>query len=168
MTEQKGNTPHSVADTGQASEPREDLGIDNKENSVVQGNKQELSSLSRETQEHNHQCHHRDDCNLCHDGVVAIGETKLGIRRSEIGTRSIRLGAAMAMYLSGVPVFSIMLIGRWSSTVFLKYIRKQVQGFLHGISLKMIEVQSFKHVQNQTETNPMENIVGDPFSLLMG
>ena len=74
----------------------------------------------------------------------------------------------MAMYLAGVPVFLIMLIGRWSSTSFLKYIRKQVQEFLQGISLKMIEVQSFKHVQNPTETNPMENIVGDLFSLLMG
>ena len=105
---------------------------------------------------------------LCRDGVVAIGETKLGIRRSEIGTRSIRSGAAMAMYLAGVPVFSIMLIGRWSSTAFLKYIRKQVQEFSQGISSKMIEVQSFKHVQNPTETNPMENIVGDSFSLLMG
>jgi hypothetical protein len=105
---------------------------------------------------------------LCRDGVVVIGETKLGICKSEIGTRSIRSGAAMAMYLAGVPVFSIMLICRWSSTTFLKYIRKQVQEFLPGISSKMIEVQSFKHVQNPTETNPMENIVGDSFSLLMG
>ena len=76
---------------------------------------------------------------LCRDGVVAIGETKLGIRKSEIGTRSIRSGAAMAMYLAGVPVFSIMLICRWSSTAFLKYIRKQVQEFSQGISSKMIE-----------------------------
>jgi hypothetical protein len=73
----------------------------------------------------------------------------------------------MAMYVSGVPIFSIVLIGRWSSTTFLKYIRKQVQEFLHGISLKMIKIQLFKHVQNQTETNPMENIVGDLFLLLM-
>ncbi len=106
--------------------------------------------------------------NLCRDGVVTIGETKLGIRQSEIETRSICLGAAMAMYLSGVPIFLIMLIGRWSSTAFLKYIRKQVQEFLHGISLKMIKVQSFKHVQNQTEMNPMKNIVSNSFSLLMG
>jgi hypothetical protein len=70
---------------------------------------------------------------VCRDGVVSIGETKQGIRRSEIGTRSIRSGAAMAMYLAGVPVFSIMLIGRWSSTAFLKYIRKQVQEFSQGI-----------------------------------
>ena len=106
---------------------------------------------------------------LCRDGVVAIGEMKLGIRRSEIGTRSICLGAVMAMLLSRVPIFSIMLIGIWSSTAFLKYIRKQVQEFSHGISSKMIEeVQLFKHVQNPTEMNPMENIVGDLFSLLMG
>jgi hypothetical protein len=74
----------------------------------------------------------------------------------------------MAMYLTGVPVFSIVLIKSWSSTSFLKYIRKQVQEFLQGISSKTIEVQSFKHVQNPTETNPMENIGGDSFSLLMG
>ena len=73
----------------------------------------------------------------------------------------------MALYLAGVPVFSIMLVGRWSSTAFLKYIRKQVQEFLQGISSKMIEVQSFDHVQNPTEMNPMENIVDDLFSLLM-
>jgi hypothetical protein len=71
----------------------------------------------------------------------------------------------MAMYLTGVPVFSMMLIGRWSCTAFLK----QVQEFLQGISSKMMEVQSFKHVQIPTETNPMENmIVGDSFLLLMG
>ena len=106
---------------------------------------------------------------LCRDGVVTIGETKLGIRRSGIGTRSIRSGAAMAMYLARVPVFSIMLIGRWSCTAFLKYIRKQVQEFSQGISSKMMDVQSFKHVQIPTETNPMENmIVGDSFLLLMG
>ncbi len=105
---------------------------------------------------------------LCPDGVATIGKTKLGILRSEIGTHSIRSGAVMAMYLSGVPVFSIMLIRRWSSTAFLKYIRKQDQEFLQGISSKMIKVQNFKHVQNPTETNPMENIVGNSFLLLMG
>ena len=105
---------------------------------------------------------------LCRNGVVTIGETKLGILRSKIGTKSICSGAAMAMYLSGVPVFSIMLIRRWSSTAFLKYIWKQVQEFSQWISSKMIEVRTLKHVQNPTETNPMENIVGNLFLLLMG
>jgi hypothetical protein len=61
-----------------------------------------------------------------------------------------------------------MLVRRWSSTAFLKNISKQVQEFLHGISIKMIEIQSFKHVHNPTDMNPMENIVGDLFLLLMG
>ena len=106
--------------------------------------------------------------NLLRDGVVAIGKTKLGTHCSEIGTHSIRFGAAMAMYLAGVPIFSIMLIGRGSSLAFLQYIRKQVQEFSFGISSKMIEVQSFKHINNPLTTNTMNSIVGDSSSLLMG
>jgi hypothetical protein len=79
----------------------------------------------------------------------------------------------MAVYLAGVPIFSIMLIGRWSSTAFLKYIQKQVQEFLHGILSKMIKIQSFKHVQNPlmshypTSTYPMREIVGDLFAVMV-
>ncbi len=58
---------------------------------------------------------------------------KLGIRQSKIETRFIHSGADVAMYLAGVPDFLIMLIGRRSSTAFLKYIRKQVQELLQGI-----------------------------------
>ncbi len=106
--------------------------------------------------------------NLLKDGVVAISETKLGIHRSEVGTHSIRSGAAMAMYLAGVPIFSIMLIGRWLSLAFLKYIQKQVQEFSFGISSKMIEVQTFKHINDPLTTNTTDSIVGDSSSLLMG
>jgi hypothetical protein len=44
---------------------------------------------------------------LCRNGAVTIGETKLGINQSEIGTNSICSGAAMAMYVSILvtPVF---------------------------------------------------------------
>jgi hypothetical protein len=49
----------------------------------------------------------------------------------------------MAMYLSGVPVFTIMLLGWWSSDAFLRYIRKQVQEFSSGVSSKMIQKEEF-------------------------
>eukprot|EP00957_Ditylum_brightwellii_P115847 8837286-Ditylum_brightwellii.AAC.1 len=49
----------------------------------------------------------------------------------------------MAMYLARVPVYTIMLIGRWSSNAFLVYIRKQVQDFTKGISSKMIISPNF-------------------------
>jgi hypothetical protein len=39
--------------------------------------------------------------NLLRDGVVGIGETKLGIKWWEVGTHSIQSDAAMAMYLAG-------------------------------------------------------------------
>ena len=44
----------------------------------------------------------------------------------------------MAMYLDNVPIFTIMLIGRWRSDAFLKYIRKQVEQFSHNVSTRML------------------------------
>ncbi len=48
--------------------------------------------------------------NSFRDAVCTIGEARLGISKEEIGTHSIRLGAAMAMYLGKCPVYTIMLI----------------------------------------------------------
>jgi hypothetical protein len=66
--------------------------------------------------------------------VRSIGEDALGFKAMEMGTHSIRSGAAMAMHLANVPVYTIMLVGQWSSDAFLRYIRKQVQEFSVGIS----------------------------------
>jgi hypothetical protein len=38
------------------------------------------------------------------DAVGAIGEVKLGIKKEDVGTHSIRSGAAMEMYLGECPV----------------------------------------------------------------
>ena len=72
-----------------------------------------------------------------------IGEERLGFKGEDIGTHSIRSGAAMAMYLAEVPTFSIMMIGRWSSDAFLKYIRKQVEQFSHNVSSRMLRNESY-------------------------
>jgi hypothetical protein len=61
--------------------------------------------------------------------ATVLGEEALGFKPSEIGTHSIKSGAAMAMHLAEVPVYTIMIIGRWSSDAFLRYIRKQVAQF---------------------------------------
>jgi len=78
--------------------------------------------------------------------ATTIGATNLGFNPSEIGTHSLRSGSAMAMYLDEVPVYTIMLIGRWSSDAFLLYIRKQVEQFSHNVSNRMIKNLSFTHV----------------------
>ena len=54
--------------------------------------------------------------------VLSIGKDKLRILENQIVMRSIILGAAMSMYLGECPVYTIMMIGRWSSDAFLIYI----------------------------------------------
>lgn len=84
--------------------------------------------------------------------AASIGESRLGFKPSDIGTHSIRSGAAMSMYLAEVPVYTIMLIGRWSSDAFLRYIRKQVEQFSHNVSRRMIQHQHFTHVPDFVPT----------------
>ena len=80
--------------------------------------------------------------------VAAIGEEKFGFKCSEIGTHSLRSGAAMAMFLDNVPVYTIMMIGRWSSDAFLKYIRKQVEQFSHNVAKRMIKNIFYRHISD--------------------
>jgi hypothetical protein len=51
----------------------------------------------------------------------AIDKRQLGFKAEDIGTHSIRSGAAMAMYLAGVKVETIQMIGRWRSRLFMRY-----------------------------------------------
>lgn len=82
------------------------------------------------------------------DGLTAFSSDKLRIAPNEVGTHSIRSGAAMAMYLGGVPVFAIQIIGLWSSNAFMKYIRKQVEEFTFDVSARIITMQTFTHCNN--------------------
>jgi hypothetical protein len=80
------------------------------------------------------------------DAVGAIEEVKLGIKKENVGTHSIRSGAAMVMFLGECPVFMIMLIGGWSSDAFLRYIRKQVIEFSQNVAKRMLSCQNFRHI----------------------
>jgi len=84
------------------------------------------------------------------DAITAIGEDVLHIKKSEIGTHSIRSGAAMAMFLSNCSVCQIMMIGRWSSDAFLRYIRKQVEQFSHNVSKRMTSQMLHRHIPTYT------------------
>jgi hypothetical protein len=62
--------------------------------------------------------------------------------------------SAMAMYLNGIPVYTIMLLGRWSSDAFLRYIRKQVTEFSRGVARKMIQRPVYFHVSHADREDP--------------
>jgi hypothetical protein len=56
----------------------------------------------------------------------------------------------MAMYLGECPVYTVMLIGRWSSDAFLRYIRKQVMEFSHNVSKKCSSSKTTATFQTST------------------
>ena len=95
--------------------------------------------------------------NALQDAVSAIGEDALHIAKNEVGTHSIRLGAAMAMFLGGCPVFLIMMIGPRSSDAFLHYIQKQVKEFNHDVSRKMLTHMFHRHIPNYSSQFPTSN-----------
>ena len=65
----------------------------------------------------------------------------------------------MWMHLAGVPSYSIMMIGRWSSDAFLLYIRRAVQEFSGGISQKMLNRETFFSLTSFVE--PPNNTPGN-------
>jgi hypothetical protein len=85
--------------------------------------------------------------------ATAIGKDILGFDPTDIGLHSARSGAAMAMYLSGVPVYTIMLLGRWSSDAFLRYIQRQVKEFSKGISKNMLTNDKFFTIPTSSTDN---------------
>jgi hypothetical protein len=70
--------------------------------------------------------------------IFSIRRNKLGFGPEDVGLHSLWSIAVMAMYLGIVPVFTIILIGRWSSDAFLHYIRRQVQEFSSGVATGMV------------------------------
>jgi hypothetical protein len=78
--------------------------------------------------------------------VKHLGVHSLGYSPADVGTHSIRSGAAMALVLSHHAAWRIMLAGRWKSSSFLLYIREQVQAFSKGVSERMLDNPDFYHV----------------------
>jgi len=91
--------------------------------------------------------------------VRAIGPKVLGFTSNDVGTHSVRSSFAMMAYLAKEPVYTIMLIGRWSSTAFLSYIEPQIKEFTGGVSKRMLTHETFFHVSGAT--NPSDDTPTD-------
>ena len=92
--------------------------------------------------------HLRSSCTLL-GGFEAFG-----YRSADIGTRSIRSGAAMGLFLMNHSVTKIMLLGRWSSDAFLNYIRPQVLEWTNQLSADMIHNNSYFDVTDPRRDPP--------------
>ena len=84
------------------------------------------------------------------------GKPTFGYAANEIGTKSIRSGAAMSLFLMNHPVHKIMILGRWSSDAFLVYIRPQVLEWTNQMSSDMIHFDSFLDVTDPRRAQPSD------------
>jgi hypothetical protein len=92
--------------------------------------------------------HLRSSCSLLG------GFETFGFRPLDLGTRSIRSGAAMGLFLMNHSVTKIMLMGRWSSDAFLNYIRPQVLEWTNQLSADMIHNNSYFDVTDPRRDPP--------------
>lgn len=56
--------------------------------------------------------------------VKVLGEIDLGLKPNDIGLHSFRASYALILSLMGASASKIMLLGRWKSKAFLKYIKR--------------------------------------------
>jgi hypothetical protein len=80
---------------------------------------------------------------LRHSCTIMGESATFGFDASEIGTKSLRSGAAMALFLMDYSTERIMILGRWSSNAFLVYIRPQVLERTNNMGNDMIHNDSF-------------------------
>ena len=84
------------------------------------------------------------------------GKAVFGYDPGDIGTRSLRSGAAMSLFLMNHPVTKIMILGRWSSDAFLVYIRPQVLEWTNNMSQDMIRHNSSLDATDNRRTPPSD------------
>ena len=84
------------------------------------------------------------------------GFDEFGFHPHEIGNKSIRSGAAMALFLMDHSPAKIMIMGRWSSDAFLDYIRPQVLEWTNNMSNDMIQINEFLDLSNQDMAAPSD------------
>ena len=84
------------------------------------------------------------------------GKDTFGFEPHEIGNKSIRSGAAMALFLMDHSPAKIMIMGRWSSDAFLDYIRPQVLEWTNNMSRDMIQVDEFLDLTHNDKTAPSD------------
>ena len=88
--------------------------------------------------------------------TAAGGEEVFGYSAPSIGTKSLRSGAAMGLFLMNHPVHKIMILGRWSSDAFLVYIRPQVLEWTNNMSADMIQFNSFTDITTTQRVPPTD------------
>ena len=84
---------------------------------------------------------------------AAGGYSRFGIHPHSLGTRSIRSGAAMALFLNNHSADKIQLLGRWRSNAFLRYIRPQALEWTDAMARDMAQTREFLDLNHGDESD---------------
>ena len=76
-------------------------------------------------------------------GTLYFGKERLGFSHKEVGTHSIWSGFAIELYMDKVYLKTIIIMGQWASSAFLRYNRIQVSDLSKGISTLMTNNHAF-------------------------
>jgi hypothetical protein len=87
---------------------------------------------------------------------IGGGHQTFGFHPHEIGNKSIRSGAAMALFLMDHSPAKIMILGRWKSEAFLAYIRPQVLEWTNQMSQDMVHLDSFLDMSHRHVVPPSD------------
>ena len=89
------------------------------------------------------------------------GERRYGIKPQDLGSRSIRLGAAMALFLQHQDVKRIKILGRWKSNSFEAYIRPQVLEWTDNLAEDMAMLGRFTDLA-ESRSESQDTVVDQP------
>lgn len=97
----------------------------------------------------------------------------LPYKSNDIGSHSIRSGAAVALFLAGVDPVEIMFMGRWSSDAFLLYLHPHIVEMAKDLSNRMVTQATYHsnpsltHRTGNRDRKPNDPLApGDPRSLI--
>ena len=90
------------------------------------------------------------------------GSKVFGFDPLQIGNKSLRSGAAMALFMTNHTPDKIMMVGRWRSLAFLDYIRPQVLELSHDLTHTMIRFNRFLDLNNTTNPCLSNKLNPDP------
>ena len=85
-----------------------------------------------------------------------MGESHPTLAVEKLGTRSIRSGAAMALFMKNTDTERIKILGRWSSDAFLVYIRPQILEWTNLMAAQMAE--SAENTDTSTSNTGPQNL----------
>ena len=87
------------------------------------------------------------------------GKKEFGFNKTDVGNRSIRSRAAMALFLTKQHPTKIMILGRWKSLAFLKYIQAQTLEWTDNLAECMISFEHFTDLCLKPSTEPNQDIL---------